>query len=97
MRVLIVLPLAIVLASPTGLYAQPASNGPEWGGMNHQPAAAPVIHQEERAGIRPPPAKVQQEQRSVDQIGHQLMQEESKPPPRIPALVPPPGTAPRNP
>jgi hypothetical protein len=71
----------VLLASATGSMAQARLNGPEWGGKDHQPTEAGVIRREDQAGIRPSPAQVERNARSLDQLGRQLLHDEAVDPP----------------
>ena len=81
---------AILLLASAGAEAQAQRNGPEWGGMNHQPTQGQVVQRERRAGVRPPPAQVQQDDRSVQQLDRQLLHNEAVDPPRNPGRPTPP-------
>ena len=84
------LPAGLLLASANVAGAQVARNGPEWGGKDHQPTQADVVRRESRAGVRPPPAQVQQDSRTVEQLDRQLLHDEAVDPPRNPARPNPP-------
>ncbi len=81
---------AVLLASTAVAGAQAPSNGPEWGGKNHQPTQAEVIRREGQAGVRAPPAQVEQDTRSVQQLDRQLLHDEAVDPPRNPDRAAPP-------
>lgn len=74
------------LALAPGALAQVARNGPEWDGRDHQPTEAGVIRREDQTGVRPPPAQVRQDKRTVEQLDRQLLHEEAANPPHTPAL-----------
>ena len=76
------LAVAILLASVAAAAAQAPLNGPEWGGKDHQPTQAEVIRRENQAGVRVPPAEIQQDDRTVQQLDRQLLHEEAVDPPR---------------
>jgi hypothetical protein len=71
----------LLLASATCVLAQVPRNGPEWGGKDHQPTEAGVIGREDRAGVRAPAAELEQNARSVEQLGRQLLHDEAVDPP----------------
>ena len=73
--------IAVLLASATDVRAQVPRNGPIWGGKDHQPTQSEVTRLENQAGVRAPPGQVQQDQRSVDQLGRELLHEEAVNPP----------------
>ena len=79
------LAIAILLASTTSAGAQVARNGPEWGGKDHQPTEAEVRQRERRAGVQVPKAERNQDDRTVDQLGQQLLHEEGVNPVPSPA------------
>lgn len=80
----------ILAATATAASAQPGRNGPEWDGKDHQPTQTGVVRREEQAGVRAPPAQVEQDKRTVDQLDRQLLHDESVDPPRNPARPTPP-------
>ncbi len=73
--------MAGAMAFAPSAWAQAARNGPEWDGKDHQPTQAGVVRREDQAGVRPPPAVVQQDKRTVEQIDKQLLHEEAVKPP----------------
>lgn len=74
---------AALLLAPVAL-AQVARNGPEWGGLDHQPTQAGVVRRETEAGVRAPPAQQQQNGQTVQQLDRQLLHKEAVDPPRDP-------------
>jgi len=77
------LAVALLLIS-TGSGAQVPRNGPEWGGLDHQPTQAGVERREDQAGVRAPPDQQQQNGQTVQQLDRQLLHEEAVDPPRDP-------------
>ncbi len=75
---------ALLLASATGAGAQGRRNGPEWGGLDHQPTQSEVLRREKQAGVRAPKQQVDQNKRAVDQLDQQLLHDEKVDPPRGP-------------
>ena len=73
--VLVLLAVAAASYFPVAT-AQVARNGPEWDGKDHQPTRAGVAEAEQRDGVRPPPAQQQEDQRTVEQLGQQLLHDE---------------------
>ncbi len=71
-----------LLATAPGAFAQAPRNGPEWGGMDHQPTQAQVLGREKRAGIAPTPGQAGKDNRTVGQLDHQLLRAERVNPPR---------------
>ena len=71
----------LLFASATCVLAQAPRNGPEWGGKDHQPTEAGVIRREEQAGVRGQPAQRVQNERSVEQLGRELLHDEAVDPP----------------
>lgn len=65
----------VLLACLNGAAAQVLRNGDEYGGNDHQPTKAEVIRREDRAGTELPPAANRQDNRSVEQLGQQLLHE----------------------
>lgn len=87
-----------LLATAPAAFAQVPRNGPEWGGMDHQPTQAQVLGREKRAGIAPTPAQAGKDNRTVGQLDHQLLRAERVNPPRQPHNpVPPPASRPPAP
>ncbi len=84
------LAVAILLASTAVASAQAPRNGPEWGGKNHQPTQAEVAGREDRAGVRASPSQKRQDDRTVEQIGRELLYDEDVELPRDPARPTPP-------
>lgn len=76
--------LSAIAAATAPAHAQAPRNGPEWGGKNHQPTQADVVRREDGAGIRAPPAEVNQDKRTVEQLDQQLLHDEAVDPPRNP-------------
>ncbi len=72
-----------LLLAPVAV-AQVARNGPEWGGLDHQPTQAGVERREDRAGVRAPLPQQDQNQQTVQQLGRQLLHEEAMDSPRDP-------------
>lgn len=75
--------VVIALASApgfTGARAQVAAReGNIWGGFDHQPVPSQVLPQERAAGVAPPAAVEQQENKDVDRLYRELMQSEGQP------------------
>ena len=69
----------LLLAVPAA--AQPARNGPEWGGKDHQPTEAGVVRRERQDGVAPSPAERSQDARTVQQLDQQLLHDEAVDPP----------------
>ena len=69
----------LLLAVPAA--AQPARNGPEWGGKDHQPTEAEVVRRERQDGVAPTPAERGQDARTVQQLDKQLLHDEAVDPP----------------
>lgn len=82
------LAIALLLASTAGAGAQVARNGPEYGGKDHQPAETQTLQAERRAGVRPPKAQVEQNDRALNQIDRKLLRQEGLSPSSAP--TPPP-------
>lgn len=72
----------LLLASSTLAGAQSSRTGPEWNGKDHQPTQAEVTRRENRAGVRAPPAQVEGDKRTVDQLSRQLLHDEAVNPAR---------------
>ncbi len=69
----------LLLAVPAA--AQPARNGPEWGGKDHQPTEGEVVRRERQDGVAPSPAERGQDARTVQQLDRQLLHDETADPP----------------
>ena len=69
----------LLLAVPAA--AQPARNGPEWGGKDHQPTEGEVVRRERQDGVAPSPAERGQDARTVQQLDQQLLHDEAVDPP----------------
>lgn len=81
---------ALLLVSTAVASAQTLRNGPEWDGKKHQPTQAGVMQRESRAGVEAPPVERQEKGHVVDQLGQQLLHDETVDPPRNPARPVPP-------
>ena len=69
----------LLLAVPAA--AQPARNGPEYGGKDHQPTEAGVVRRERQDGVAPSPAERTQDARTVRKLDQQLLHDEAVDPP----------------
>ena len=78
------LAVAILLASATGAGAQARRDGPEWGGLNHQPTQSEVTRREDQAGVQAPKEQADQNNQTVDQLDQKLLHDETVDPPRSP-------------
>ena len=64
----------IVLALPMAALGQ-ARNGNVWDWKAHEPSAPAVQDAERSNGIALPPQQAEQQNREVEQLGHQLLQQ----------------------
>lgn len=71
--------MALLVASLTpGLAFAQARNGNVWNGRAHEPDAGNVIANERAAGIAPPAAQQEQENRDLDRMGQMLTEKARK-------------------
>lgn len=75
------LALAALLAASVAS-AQVPRNGDEYGGKNHEPTQAEVSKRENAAGVAPSPGRANEDNRTVEQLGNQLLGAEQADPPR---------------
>jgi len=80
----------LLLASATAAAGQTPRNGDIYNGLNHQPTQAGVARREDRAGVKPSPAHVKRNARTVRQLDRKLLREEAAPLPRDPVHLSPP-------
>ncbi len=73
--------LAALLAASVAS-AQVPRNGDEYGGKDHEPTQAEVSGREKAAGVAPSPGQASEDNRSVEQLGSQLLGAEQADPPR---------------
>lgn len=82
-----VLAAALLLASASAAVGQALREGDIYNGVKHQPTQAGVVRREDRAGVRPSPAHVKRNARTVQQMTHKLLREEAAPLPRDPVRL----------
>lgn len=73
---------AAVLLAASVASAQVPRNGDEYGGKDHEPTQAEVSRRENAAGVAPSPRRANEDNRSVEQLGRQLLGAEQADPPR---------------